>query len=367
MVFSDITKDYKTLTDLINTQEKSNAFFFAALNAKSNYHAQLQKEVFESLTYEAKTPMNSFFLDSLLSDQIAIMNSSLRKTIVFISEIENTKFLSKTVNDSARTLCKTLNNLMDIIEEYVTNKIRNNKKESNATLVELILQLEKFSDVYNMIFEKYTSLTNIENELVEPMPLDDSESSECSYLDIRSYKQVQNIVSFTDDLKLLTNCLQNLERLAYPSGNHSIYIGKIESGSLKALFGSTKIDFSIFPDLITSISNAIQTWKLTPAEKEKTQAEAEKIKAEAQLIRVQAESQHIQNEGAKLAIINAQIDFLCEKFSLDSNNPDCIEQIQQFCHPLITYMERNPVGSFNGVDYDITKEVHLLESSNLEN
>ena len=370
MVFSDITKDYRTLIKLINEQKQNNEFFSAALKARLNYKNNLEKKLFTFLISPKKQDdiytvgKELSALENSLSEQIAIMSTSLRKTTMFISQINNTKFLSENAENSANAFCNHLNDLMDIIEEYVDNKIKNNT--NSVTFTKLVSQLEKFHVIYNLIFDKAASLTRIEDELVEPIPLD-SENPICFFLDIRSYKQDQDIVSFTDDLKLLANCLQNLERLVNPSENHSIYICKIESGSLQALLGSKMIDISNLSELVTSISNAIKTWKLTPAEKEKTQAEAEKLKAEAQLIQAQAETQHIQNEGTKLAIVNAQINFLCEKFSLDSNNPDCIEQIQQFCLPLITYMERNPIGSFNGVDYDITKEVHLLENSNTEN
>ena len=370
MVFSDITKDYKTLTLLINEQCETNGFIPAALEAISNYQSIIENKVNTFLiSPKRQEDINVItkelsILENSLSENIAIMSTSLRKTTMFISQIENINFLCKYVENSAKVFCKKLNSLMEVIEEYVNNKIKNNS--NSFTFTKLISRLEEFDFIYNLIFDRASSLTDIENELIEPIPLD-SENPQCFFLDIRSYKQDQDIVSFTDDLKLLANCLQNLERLINPSENHSIYICKIESGSLKALLGSKIINISNLSELITSISNAIKTWRLTPVEKEKAQAETEKLKAEATLIYAQAESQHIQNEVTKLAIANSQINFLCENFSLDSNDPNCIEQIQQFCLPLITYMERNPIGSFNGVDYDITKEVHLLENSNTEN
>jgi len=288
------------------------------------------------------------------------MNTSMRNTTRLITEIERTDFISSTLKETANTLCNSLNNLMDITEAYVANKIKGSS--NSATFFELISELNDFKKVHLQIYSSHTMLVNIESELLEKFPFEDNEITTYFTLDIRSSKPELNISSFSDDLKLLATCLQHLERLATPNANQSIYIRKIESGSLKAVFGSTKIDFSIFPDLITSISNAIKVWKTTPVEKAKTEAETEKIKAETALLQAQADAQYIQNEGSKMAIINSQIDYICDKLNLNPKDPACTEQIQQFCLPLINYLERNPVGTINGISYDISKEVHLLEN-----
>ena len=132
---------------------------------------------------------------------------------------------------------------------------------------------------------------------------------------------------------MLSTGLQNLERLVAPSGSSSIY------------FSSNKVDFSIFPDLITSISNVIWNWRLTDAERTKILAEAEKL--------------HYKNEGTKLVIIYGQIDYVSEKLYLGETKD--VEQIQKFLLLLISYIENNPVGMINGVSYDISKEVYLLK------
>ena len=299
-------------------------------------------------------------LERSFSEQIANMNTSMRSTTRLITELEHMNFVSPSVKENAEVLCDSLNSLMDITEEYAANKILG--VSNTETFFGLIAELENFKKVHVQIYSNHEILVNVEEELLEKLPFAEDGDALVYTLDIRSTRTELNISSFSDDLKLLATCLQHLERLVAPDAGQSIYMQKVESGSLKAIFGSDKVDFSIFPDLITSISNAIKTWRTTPNEKAKMDAETEKIKAETALIQAQADAQMIQNEGSKLAIVNSQIDYLSDKLHLDvEKNPEYKEQIQKFCLPLIGYLENNPIGTVNGIPYDISKEVHLLE------
>ncbi len=367
MVLNDITNEFSTFINLLNVHIANNSYIGAALSLSTEYQDKIN-QLIEDFLKSPKTDSNRILLTNELqklektfSNQIAAMSASVRVTTKLISQIESIKFESSSIKSLSERLCKSLNSLMDIIEEYSSNKIKN--VSNTTTFFKLISELSNFKELYNQLFSNYSLLTNTENELLETMPLKNCDNLKLYHLDIRSYKSELNITSFTDDLKLISECLQYLERLACPSENHVIFIRKIESGSLKALFSSEKIDFSIFPDLVTSISNAIKTWRLTPIEKSKMQAETDKLNAETQLINAQAQAQYIQNEGSKLAIVQSQIDYLCEKLSLDSHKPENIEQLQKFCLPLVTYIEHNPIGTINGINYDISKEVHLLEYS----
>lgn len=367
MVFNDITTDYSTFIDLLDAYSAKNNYIKASLDLLEQYRYKTSA-IIETYLTSPKTSQNINHLTHELnsiekncSGQIARMSSSMRTAVRLITKIENINFSSIYLKEISVQLCEQLDQLIKYTEEYSAVKITGDS--GNEVFFRLIKELENFKEIYKKVYENNELFKNIESELLESIPLDSTNSLEFFSLDIRSYKPESNIISFTDDLKLIADCLQHLERLVCPSETHCIYMRKVESGSLKAMFGSAEIDFSIFPDLITSISNAIKTWRLTPAEKEKALAEAEKTKAEAELIRAQAEEQHIKNEGSKFAIITSQIDYLCEKLSLDSQDHGSIEQIEKFCLPLIKYIEHNPIGSFNGVNYDISKEVHLLEDS----
>lgn len=370
MVFNDITNEFSDFVNLLN-QDTNNVYIKAALNLSDEYYNKIN-QLIKVYLISPKTDTNraSFTnelqaLEKTFSNQIATMSASVQSTTKLVAQIGTINFKSFSIKSLSENICNSLNTLMDITEEYSSNKIKN---ISNIdTFFKLILELKNFGTLYNQLISNYSLLANVEKELLEVVPLDDCDNTIIYHLDIRSYKSELNFMSFTDDLQLIAECLQHLERLTYPSENHIIFMRKIESGSLKALFSSDKIDFSIFPDLVTSISNAIKTWRLTPTEKIKLQAETSKLNAETELIKAQAQAQHIQNESSKLAIVTSQIDYLCEKLSLDSQVPETREQLQQFCLPLITYIEHNPIGTINGIEYDVSKEVQLLECSDIQN
>lgn len=368
MVLSDITNDYDNLMKVIDAYKEEGSFLNAAFSFIDAYYEKINEQVIRFLkSFQRDGDKNSLAsaLNGLQSDftnELAIMGTSLRKTTFLVEDIEKIEFRSISVKECAERLCSNLNILMDLIEKYIDNKLRGQSNED--IFFELVERVNSFRNLYTQVEEEYSFITSIEKELMEELPDEWTEETEISYLDIRSYKKGVDISDFSDDVRLLSECMQSMERLLGISSSNKIFVRKIESGSLKALFGSDKniIDLSIFPDLIGSITNAIKTFRLIPAEKKEKEAEAEKTKAEAELLKAQTEAQRIQNEGSKLEIANNQISFLCEKLNLDPENPECKEQIQKLCIPLITYIEHNPVGSINGIPYDISKEVHLLET-----
>lgn len=373
MVLSDVTNDYAQFIDLLEQYNEAGSYINSALAMINEYQAKITRlaDVYlrsskgnadtAELTNGLKNLRNAF------ADQIADMSCDTRSTTRLITEIERLTFVSPTVRKSAEVFCSQLNTLMDTTEIYAANEIR--RKANTGVFFQLIDQLEEFKNVYLQIYSSHDFLKSTEEELLGELPPDISEEDEIACLEIRSTKNGTDLYTFADDLKLLSESLIQLEMLVVPAENHTIFIRKIESGSLKAEFGSIKIDLSIIRDLVESISNAIRSWRMTPsdirrseAEANKADAEANKINAEAQLLQMQAEAQHIRNEGARLAIAKAQIDYVCEKLNLDAQDNHKKEQIEQLCVSLIKYLEQNPSGSVNGFAYDISKETKLLDS-----
>lgn len=365
MVFNDVTRDYEIFTKILTSHSLENGYIDSALELVQIYHAKISTLADTFLkSPKGSSDQNSLIrglnsLENAFSSQIAAMNIATRNAALLITEIEQLHFVSVAMQENTALFCSVLNSLMDITDRYAANKILN--KNNSETFFQLIEALKELEKIHTTICNNADLLYHTELELLEAPPAPLEESASVTYLDIRSLKTTSDLSSFSNDIHLLSESLQGLERLVAPAKNHTIFIRKIESGSLKALFGSSQIDFSIFPDLITSMSGAIKTWRVTPCEKEKVFAEIDRLKAETDLIQAQAEAQHIQNEGSKMAIVSSQIDYLCDKLNLDADDPECIEQIQKFCLPLITYIEHNPVGIINGVEYDISKEVRLLE------
>ena len=85
-------------------------------------------------------------------------------------------------------------------------------------------------------------------------------------------------------------------------------------------------------------------------------------KLEEQAMQIENDNAQTDLNAKKLTIINSQIDILTEKLGLDINKPEDKEKVQLLCLPLVDYLDRNPVGSVNGVSYNLTQELHLLEN-----
>ena len=85
-------------------------------------------------------------------------------------------------------------------------------------------------------------------------------------------------------------------------------------------------------------------------------------KLEVESKKIDIESSREKLNAKKLSIINSNIDNIIDKLGLDKSNPEDIEKIQLLCLPLIDYLNSNPIGSINGVTYDLTNEILLLEN-----
>ena len=388
MVLDDIFKDYEKLMKLVYHHNTMGGYINMAIGMIGKYQKDTTERVDEYLNsvkdYTSCASLGDDLqkLQESASKEIAKLNYGIRSAIQLVTEIEKLTFTSTCVRQAAELVCEYLNSLIDATAEYVENKITGENDEKS--FFKLIDLLKEFDDVYGQLCSDYQFLLRETEEVQGALPPNISEDDEIHYLDIRSAKSNTDLYSFADDLKLLTDSLISLEMLAAPGENHTIFIRKIESGSLKAEFGSKKIELSFFRDLVESLSNAIRSWRLIPSDARKNEAEAnrinaeadkvnaeagrasaeaDKIRAEAQLMLAQAQAQRIQNEGTRLAIARTQIDYVCDKLKLNPDDPEKREQIERLCLSTVKYLEQNPVGSIDGVGYDITKEVGMLEGN----
>ena len=366
MVLSDVIEDYESFIDLINANSGEDSFITSALSIIERYHDKITQGADLYLKSAKNTEDKDVLarklrsLESSFPVQLPTFTHALSRIPAPAAGIEKIEFRSPTIRDLAKEICDRLNALMDLINEYVTNKML--EKNNSGTFFAIIDELQEFKNVYIEIVGNYDFLKKTEEELLEKLPEDTKDESCVTILDIRSLKPSNNLAAFSSDLALLTQCFDALERLYKVGSQTSIVTQKIESGSLKGLFASDKVDFTIFPDLISSISNAIKSFRLTPAEKKKIEAETRKLNAEASLAEAEAEKMHIQTEGMRVAIARKQIEFLSDKLQIDvKEHPEMREQMEQFCIPLISYLESNPIGAVNGVPYNLSEHVNLIE------
>lgn len=100
---------------------------------------------------------------------------------------------------------------------------------------------------------------------------------------------------------------------------------------------------------------------MTGAEVECKKAEAELNLANADKIKAETETIRTDNKVKKLEIVNSQMDRMMELLQIDKSDNNSKELLEKFGISLLNYMEANPQGEMNGVKYDISECVKLLE------
>ena len=421
MVLSDVTKEYQNFISIIEKYNVENSFIQSALYIIETYQDQINT-ISSVFIHSAKgtndvnaLSNNMKAVPTKYAKQIAYMNSGIRNTTLLISELHAQDFQSAGVQNYVNRICESLNSLLDITEAYSSAKINN--QDTSSAFFSLIDEAANFMEIYSTVIANGGFLSIVEEELLDSLPDYIDENEPIYSLDVRSFKASSNLSTFVNDLQLLVESLSRLESILLPGESSTIFLRKIESGSLKAKLDSTKIDISLFPDIISSLSQAIRTFRLAPVEKEqikaetqkllaeankinaeaqmaeaeanktnteacKAKAEASKINAEAQIAEAEANKTNAEARKAKaeagkinaeaikaqmdarvteLQIINSQIAFLTEHLGLDPEKPEDREKIQHLCLPILRFLENNPKGQFNDYKYDITRDIGMLE------
>lgn len=339
--------------------------------------------------YEALLPCADYFLtcDSLINnfftDISKIVGPYYQKSSPSVSEnntmidsiidVFNTSYadISKLVG-----LCYSFYKAMAKLEEYnfnvpilnldVRNFLKSGHAVINATnsiiyeesygmktkalLPNLILPLLELIKDYHSLRNYYIQLKDLDELLFENMPDIDPKSDKYNRIELHSLKPSLDMDSFIDDVKNLSSFICQFELIMTPEHeNYKIYTQRIESGSLRIVWGSNKIELSSISDIIKVLSDGIKMFRLTSAEKELKKEEARALK--------------LQNDEKELAIINSQISSVAQITGLSSEEPSDVEKLQKLCLPLVRYLYSNPVGTIGNYKYDINNELKLIEST----
>ena len=199
----------------------------------------------------------------------------------------------------------------------------------------------------NLLFEA-------EAQLLEPLPKN-IEAQNLILFELQSYKTTLNFSTYAQDLTYLSKFMTQAQQIINPNG--SIFVRRIESGSLKITWSGKEIEIACISAVINAIINGLQNFASIPINIRIKKEELKKTKLENEALETQ-------NQSLKLAVINSEIDNLTEKLNLNKNNPEDIEKIQLLCIPLIEYLESNPVGCINHKEYDINNSLKQLITKN---
>lgn len=221
--------------------------------------------------------------------------------------------------------------------------------KTKVLLPALISPLRELISNYDALRRYYFQLKGLDELLFENIPDIDAKSEKYNRIELHSLKPSLDMDSFIDDVKNLSIFICQFELIMTPeNGSCKIYTQRIESGSLRIVWGSNTIELSGISDIIKAISDGIRTFRLTSAEK--------RLKNE------EARTSKLQNDEKELAIINSQIKTVARITGLSSEEPADVEKLQKLCLPLVRYLYGNPVGSIGGYKYDINNELKLITS-----
>lgn len=365
MVLNDVVKEYEQLNKVLEKFCGEESLVGAGLRILTQYNSRCNNAV----NNYVKSAMNGRDETNLLvtlrelvgvfSSDIAVMNNNVRNTMHLISEIEKIEFKSGAVEKYALDICACLEQLLDLVEAYASNKIEG--KGINNIFFSMIDKLSEFEIIYKAILSNYDFLRKTEEELLEVNGVSDNGDLEEHYLEIRSTKKSTKINTCSDDISLLNECLNLFEQIISGENSTPIYMLKVESGSLFSKLKSENINISILPSIVKNFADAMHTFRMTGAEVEHKKSETEVNLANADKIRAETEKIRIENKGTKLEIVNSRLADMMQLLHINEEDNESKELLVRFGISLLDYMEANPQGEMNEIKYDISECVKLLE------
>lgn len=263
-------------------------------------------------------------------------------------KFEEYKFKIPALKSSIESFLKNGHAVMDSTNKIISAESYGMRTQS--LLPDLIMPLQALMLDYSSLYQHYTQLKDLDEILFEKIPNIDSNADGYNRIELRSLKPSIDMDSFLNDLRNLSSFICQLELIKTTENNScKIYTQRIESGSLRIIWGSTTIELSSISDIIRALSEGIKMFRLTSSEKRLKNEEARALK--------------LQNDEKELAIINSQIKCVAQITGLSSEEPTDVEKLQKLCLPLVRYLYNNPVGSIGNHKYDINEELKLIATT----
>lgn len=261
-----------------------------------------------------------------------------------MSKLETYKFKTQPLQEDVLAFLGHGHDVMDSTNEIITSQLSGMK--TNALLPKLIVPLRKLTSSYYALLKYQEQFSGIDETLFEKIPSDDP--SQYNRIELRSLKPTIDMDSFSRDIAYLSSFITQLELIMSSEGNScKILTQRIESGSLRIVWGSTTIELKSISDIVKAISEGIRLFRLTAPEKRLKEEQVRELK--------------LQNDEKELAIINSQIKNIAQITGLSADNPEDTEKLQKLCLPLIRYMNNNPIGMVDDYKYNLSNDLKLIE------
>lgn len=348
MILTDLISEYEYVYD---TLKSCNDYITSCNELINNFIADISQIVG---SYYMKTSPTESDKEKIIDDIMGVFNTSythISKLVglsypfyASMSKLEEHKSNIFQLSLKVKNFLASGHAAIDAINTIIYEGVYGLKAEN--LLPSLISSLQRLINHYDALCQYYFQLKGLD-ELLENIP--NTISEKYNRIELHSLKPSLDMDSFIDDVKNLSTFICQFELIMTPeNGSCKIYTQRIESGSLRIVWGSNTIELSGISDIIKAISDGIRTFRLTSAEK--------RLKNE------EARTSKLQNDEKELAIINSQIKAVARITGLSSEEPADVEKLQKLCLPLVRYLYSNPVGSIGGYKYDINNELKLITS-----
>lgn len=352
MILTDLISEYKyvyetldpcadyfsTCTELINKFFTELSKLFAPYYKETNPTDSVRIKLIDNI----RTTFNNSYLgvSNLVRHSYPLYGAMVK--------FEEYEFKIPALKSSIDSFLKNGHAVMDSTNKIISAESYGMRTQS--LLPDLIMPLQVLMQDYSSLCRHYTQLKDLDEILYEKIPNADSKIDGYNRIELRSLKPSIDMDSFLNDLRYLSSFICQLELIKTTENSScKIYTQRIESGSLRIVWGSTTIELSSISDIIRALSDGIKMFRLTSSEKKLKNEEARALK--------------LQNDEKELSIINSQINSLAQITGLSSEEPADKEKLQKLCLPLVRYLYNNPVGSIGNHKYDINEELKLIATT----
>ena len=350
MVLGDLVSEYYYVKTVLDPCKD---YFLICNEIINNYFSSISQYVSNYFKLSSVNEGNKNNLINGLSSAYSQAYSQITKLITLsfpfygaLAKLETHHFVNSLLVESIKEFLSYGTSVMTATNNIITAQLSGMKTQ--MLLPELIVPLQKLMMSYHTLTQLYSHMNNADQIIMEKLPDEVVDDDKYNVIELRSFKKCNSLEDYSKDLHLLFSFLNQLEILTKPAGGNSrIYLRKMESGSLRLVFGSNTVELSSISEIIRAITDAIRTFRLTSVEKEALQESTRK--------------QKLENDARQLSIINSQIKTLCHTLGLSSDDPGDVEKIQKLCLPVIRYINNNPVGQVGDYKYDLTQDLKLLE------
>lgn len=351
MVLSDLSQEYLYVYECL---ESCHDYFTICDSIINDYVISISEGVSQYFKETAITDAIKAQLINKISYTYTFVFSEVTKLITAsfpfygaLAKLESYSFHNPLLAKEFEEFLTLGKAVMNATNNIITAQLPGMKQK--MLLPELITHLQKLIKMYHTLISLHSHIENIDKIVMLKIPDEVAEDSNYNSLEIVSYKGNITLEEYSSSLAQLSSFFTQIELIKKTeNSNPKIYMRKLESGSLRLVFGSNTFELKSISDIIRALTDGIRTFRLTSVEKQKLKEENRSLKLE--------------NDAKEICIINSQIKSICDIMGLSNDNPEDVEKIQKLCLPLVRYINNNPVGRINDYNYDLTTDMKLLEN-----